>query len=64
MRCYCCCYCCCCSKSVSVFKVFKKLFNDGLSIQKERIRDLRNYAKEQRQERAKRQQLELEALEN
>jgi centrosomal protein CEP95 len=44
--------------------VFKKLFNEGLAVQKERIRDLRNYAKEQRLERAKRQQLELEALEN
>ena len=45
-------------------KVFKRLFHEGLNIQKERIRDLRKYAKEQRQERAKRQKLELDALEN
>ena len=45
-------------------QVFKRLFNDGLDIQKERIRELHKYAREQRQERARRQQQEIEALEN
>jgi len=47
-----------------LLQVFKRLFNDGLDIQKERIRELRKYAKEQRQERTRRQWEELEALEN
>ena len=47
-----------------LLQVFKRLFNDGLDIQRERIRELRKYAKEQRQERTRRQQQELEALEN
>jgi len=47
-----------------LWQVFKRLFNDGLSIQKERIRELRKYAEEQRQQRTQRQQEELEALEN
>ena len=46
------------------WQVFKRLFNDGLDIQKERIRELQKYAREQRQQRATRQQQELEALEN
>ena len=46
------------------WQVFKRLFNDGLDIQKERIQELRKYAQEQRQQRTRRQQQELEALEN
>jgi len=48
----------------TLWQVFKQLFHDGLDIQKERIRELRKYAQEQRQQRARRQQEELEALEN
>lgn len=44
--------------------LFKKLFKEGLDIQKERIRELRNYAKEHRTNRTKKQQNELESLEN
>jgi centrosomal protein CEP95 len=44
--------------------VFRRLFNDGLDIQKEHVRELRKYAKSQRLERSKQQQQELEALEN
>ena len=50
--------------TVALFQVFKRLFRDGLDIQKERIRELRTYAKEQRQERARRQQQQLDSLEN
>jgi len=45
-------------------QVFKDLFSDGLRIQKERITELRKYAKEQRDLRAKKQQQELESIEN
>lgn len=44
--------------------IFKKLFRESLDIQKERIRDLRRYAREQRSVRAEKQQNELESLEN
>jgi len=47
-----------------LLQIFKRLFNDGLDIQKEHIRELHRYSREQRQERARRQQQELEALEN
>jgi len=54
-----------CSEVTDILlQVFKRLFNDGLDIQKERIRELHKYAKEQREERTRRQQQELEALEN
>ena len=56
------------SSAIHVFfvslKVFKNLFQDGLEIQKERVRELRTYAKEQREMRAVKQQNELESLEN
>ncbi|XP_022092702.1 centrosomal protein of 95 kDa-like isoform X2 [Acanthaster planci] len=45
-------------------QIFKKLFEDGLNIQKARIRDLRKYAREKREEAAKRQQDEIDSLEN
>ncbi|KAL4227155.1 Centrosomal protein of 95 kDa [Mactra antiquata] len=44
--------------------VFKKLFKDGLEIQKERIKELRKYAKEQRESQAKAQRNEIESMEN
>jgi len=45
-------------------KIFKKLFEDALEIQKERIRELRNYAREQRAQEAQRKQNELESIDN
>ncbi|XP_071965178.1 uncharacterized protein [Antedon mediterranea] len=45
-------------------QIFKKLFEDGLQIQKNRIRELRKYAKEKREEMAEQQQNEIESLEN
>ena len=45
-------------------QIFKKLFDDGLDIQKQRIRELREYAKEKREALAQRQQNEIESLEN
>ncbi|XP_060070544.1 centrosomal protein of 95 kDa-like [Ylistrum balloti] len=44
--------------------VFKKLFKDGLDIQKDRVKELRKYAKEQRDSQAKVQRNEVESLEN
>ncbi|KAK7506352.1 hypothetical protein BaRGS_00002464, partial [Batillaria attramentaria] len=44
--------------------IFKNLFKDGLAIQKERIRDLRRYAKEQRDKQAQKRQDEIDSLEN
>lgn len=40
------------------------MFDDGLDIQKQRIRELREYAKEKREALAQRQQNEIESLEN
>ena len=48
----------------SPHQVFKHLFKDGLEIQRDRIRELRRYAKEEREHRAERQQNELESIEN
>ena len=45
-------------------QIFKNLFEDGLEIQKARLRDLREYAKEKRAEQAQRQKSEIESLEN
>ncbi|XP_038047602.1 centrosomal protein of 95 kDa-like [Patiria miniata] len=45
-------------------QIFKKLFEDGLNIQKARISDLRKYAREKREESAQRQQDEIDSLEN
>nr|XP_058972324.1 uncharacterized protein LOC131798640 isoform X2 [Pocillopora verrucosa] len=45
-------------------QIFKRLFEDGLEIQKQRIRELREYAKEKRETLAQRQQNEIESLEN
>ncbi|XP_067044214.1 centrosomal protein of 95 kDa-like [Acropora muricata] len=45
-------------------QIFKKLFHDGLEIQKQRIRELREYAREKREALAQRQQNDIESLEN
>ncbi|XP_033100569.1 centrosomal protein of 95 kDa-like [Anneissia japonica] len=45
-------------------QIFKKLFEDGLEIQRNRVRELRKYAKEKREEMAVQQQNEIESLEN
>ncbi|XP_038012888.1 centrosomal protein of 95 kDa isoform X4 [Motacilla alba alba] len=45
-------------------KIFKNLFEEGLEIQKQRLRDLRVYAREKRDEQRREHQIELESLEN
>ncbi|NXS21177.1 CEP95 protein, partial [Mystacornis crossleyi] len=45
-------------------KIFKNLFEEGLEIQKQRLRDLRVYAQEKRNEQRREHQNELESLEN
>ncbi|XP_066188462.1 centrosomal protein of 95 kDa [Sylvia atricapilla] len=45
-------------------KIFKNLFEEGLEIQKQRLRDLRAYAQEKRDEQRREHQSELESLEN
>ncbi|KAM4665057.1 centrosomal protein of 95 kDa [Discoglossus pictus] len=45
-------------------RVFKKLFEEGLELQKQRLREIRSYTKEQREEQRKRHKDELESMEN
>uniref|UniRef100_A0A7M4DWU9 Centrosomal protein 95 n=1 Tax=Crocodylus porosus TaxID=8502 RepID=A0A7M4DWU9_CROPO len=45
-------------------KIFKNLFEEGLEIQKQRLEELRAYAKEKRAEQKRVQQNELESMEN
>ncbi|XP_072168335.1 uncharacterized protein [Diadema setosum] len=45
-------------------QIFKHLFEEGMEIQKARIRELRKYAAEKREENSKRQRDEVESLEN
>ncbi|NXE87621.1 CEP95 protein, partial [Menura novaehollandiae] len=45
-------------------KIFKNLFEEGIEIQKQRLRDLRVYAQEKRDEQRREHQNELESLEN
>ncbi|XP_064584294.1 centrosomal protein of 95 kDa isoform X2 [Zonotrichia leucophrys gambelii] len=45
-------------------RIFKKLFEEGLEIQKQRLRELRVYAREKRDEQWREHQAELESLEN
>ncbi|NWR32813.1 CEP95 protein, partial [Tachuris rubrigastra] len=45
-------------------KIFKNLFEEGLEIQKQRLRDLRAYAREKRDEQRREHQNELESMEN
>lgn len=49
---------------VSVFQIFRRAFEDGLDIQRERARELQRYAKEQQQSLAKRHREQLESMEN
>ncbi len=44
--------------------IFKELFKEGLQIQKERLRGLRSYAKEQRTRQSQRQQNYIDSMEN
>lgn len=46
------------------WQIFKTLFEEGLEIQKQRLRDLRVYAQEKRDEQRREHQNELESLEN
>ena len=47
-----------------LIQVFKQLFNEGLDLQKQRIRELRRYAKEQREIKAKKNRDQVESIEN
>lgn len=47
-----------------MLKIFKNLFEGGLDIQKQRLRELKAYAKEKRQEHKIRQKEELQSMEN
>ncbi|NXP77341.1 CEP95 protein, partial [Ramphastos sulfuratus] len=45
-------------------RIFKNLFEEGLEIQKQRLKDLRAYAREKRAEQRREHQNELESMEN
>ncbi|NXF45791.1 CEP95 protein, partial [Oceanites oceanicus] len=45
-------------------RIFKNLFEEGLQIQKQRLKDLRAYAQEKRAEQRREHQNELESMEN
>ncbi|XP_043570975.1 centrosomal protein of 95 kDa-like [Chiloscyllium plagiosum] len=45
-------------------RIFKNLFEEGLEIQKQRLRELKTYTKEKRQEYKKQQKEELQSMEN
>ncbi|XP_010216885.1 PREDICTED: centrosomal protein of 95 kDa [Tinamus guttatus] len=45
-------------------RIFKNLFEEGLEIQKQRLKDLRTYAQEKRAEQRREHQNELESMEN
>ncbi|NXC38011.1 CEP95 protein, partial [Penelope pileata] len=45
-------------------RIFKSLFEEGLEIQKQRLKDLRAYAQEMRAEQRREHQNELESMEN
>ncbi|KAM6403528.1 centrosomal protein of 95 kDa [Rhynochetos jubatus] len=45
-------------------RIFKNLFEEGLEIQKQRLKDLRAYAEEKRAEQRREHQNELESMEN
>ncbi|XP_010137886.1 PREDICTED: centrosomal protein of 95 kDa, partial [Buceros rhinoceros silvestris] len=45
-------------------RIFKNLFEEGLEIQKQRLKDLRAYAQEKRAEQRREHQNELESMEN
>lgn len=46
------------------WQIFKNLFEEGLEIQKQRLEELRAYAKEKRAEQKRVHQNELESMEN
>ena len=45
-------------------QVFKRAFEDGLELQRERVREMKKFAKERQEANAKQQQEKLEAMEN
>ncbi|XP_068118343.1 centrosomal protein of 95 kDa isoform X2 [Hyperolius riggenbachi] len=45
-------------------RIFKNLYEEGLELQKRRLREMRQYTKEQREEQRKRHKDELESMEN
>ncbi|CAJ0967171.1 unnamed protein product [Ranitomeya imitator] len=45
-------------------QMFQQLFAEGLELQKQRLREVRSYAKEQREEQRRRHQDELQSMEN
>ena len=45
-------------------QIFRRTFEEGLELQRERIRELKKYAKEKQEEHAKRHQDQLESMEN
>ena len=45
-------------------QIFKRTFEEGLDLQRERIRELKRYAKERQEEHAKIHQDQLESMEN
>ena len=45
-------------------QVFRDLFKEALNIQKERIKDVRQYASDQRKRQESRRQDEIDSLEN
>nr|XP_025954844.1 centrosomal protein of 95 kDa isoform X2 [Dromaius novaehollandiae] len=45
-------------------RIFKNLFEEGLEIQKQRLKDLRTYAQEKRAEQRREHENELESMEN
>ena len=47
-----------------LMQVFRNLFKDGLAIQKNRIQDVRRYAIEEREIKAKKRKNALDSLEN
>ena len=48
----------------SLVKIFRKLFEDGLALQRSRIRELRSYAKEKGKEYASQLENDIDSMEN
>ena len=44
--------------------IFRRTFEEGLELQRERIRELKRYTKEKQEEHARRHQDQLESMEN
>ena len=45
-------------------QIFRRTFEEGLELQRERIRELKRYAKEKKEEHAKKHQDQLESMDN